>query len=584
MMQLVFGLCGKPGLALVATLSAFLIAEPALAEITGPDVSSWQHPGGASINWSQVKADGRPFVFVKATEDTSYTNPYFAADWSAIKAAGMYRGPYHFAQPSLPASTAFDQASHFGAVVGNLQQPGDLPPVLDLEVTGGLSPAELVNWTHIFLSRVQYLTGRTPMIYTSPNFWTSALGGSTEFTGYPLWIARWTSAADPYPLPGGWATWTFWQYTDAGSIPGITGNVDVSRFNGDSSTLTTFATTFTNPDRTVYRTVGRNQDGRLEAFAVGADKALWRNRQSSPGIWGGWVSMGGSFGGQPVVLRNLDGRLEVYAFGTDGTLYGASEGAPNGSWSGLGATDALGVGQPAAAPNADGRQQMYLKGTDGNLWTRWQTSPNGGWSSWTNLGGPIGGDPAVGLNSDGRDEVFVRGTDGAVWTRWQMWPNGAWSQWASFGGTIPGRIAVSSNGDGRLELFVRGMDNNAWTNYQTRPSGNWSGWQSFGGQLTGDIGTGPNADGRQQIFARNSDGAMWTRWQTANGNWSSWLPFGGGDFHLSSQVVPDVAADASGALEVFNLGNDSAMWRNAQTAPNGNWTEWQSLGGNFISP
>ncbi len=40
----------------------------------------------------------------------------------------------------------------------------------------------------------------------------------------------------------GWGTrWNFWQYTDAGSIPGITGGVDVSRFNGTQVGLQTMA-------------------------------------------------------------------------------------------------------------------------------------------------------------------------------------------------------------------------------------------------------------------------------------------------------------------------------------------------------
>jgi GH25 family lysozyme M1 (1,4-beta-N-acetylmuramidase) len=31
-------------------------------------------------------------------------------------------------------------------------------------------------------------------------------------------------------MPAGWGSWTFWQYTSRGSVPGITGTVDVSYF------------------------------------------------------------------------------------------------------------------------------------------------------------------------------------------------------------------------------------------------------------------------------------------------------------------------------------------------------------------
>jgi len=115
-------------------------------------------------------------------------------------------------------------------VTGRLQGALDLPPVLDLEHDGGLTPTDLTTWASTWLSTVQQLTGRVPMIYASPGFWTSAMGNTTSLKAYPLWIARWTTALDPLPLPGGWTSWMFWQYTNAGALPGIVGNVDLSRF------------------------------------------------------------------------------------------------------------------------------------------------------------------------------------------------------------------------------------------------------------------------------------------------------------------------------------------------------------------
>src|SRR5215475_3414013 len=59
----------------------------ALGFLTGPDVSSWNHPNGAPISWGQVAAAGNSFAFVKATEGPTtvggsfYTNPYFAGDF-----------------------------------------------------------------------------------------------------------------------------------------------------------------------------------------------------------------------------------------------------------------------------------------------------------------------------------------------------------------------------------------------------------------------------------------------------------------------------------------------------------------------
>jgi len=233
------------GLSLAAIPASAVPAAPTIAAAVtpnavgtgffmGPDVSSWQHTGGA-INWSAVAGSGKTFAFVKATEGINgtnppYTNPYFAGDFAGAGGAGLYRGAYHFGRPALPVSTAGDQARQFVGVTGALHGALDLPPVLDLEATGGLNAADLTAWTATWLSTVQQLTGRLPMIYVSPGFWTSALANTTSLSTYPLWIARWTSAADPLPLPGGWTSWMFWQYTSTGSVPGITGNVDISRF------------------------------------------------------------------------------------------------------------------------------------------------------------------------------------------------------------------------------------------------------------------------------------------------------------------------------------------------------------------
>jgi GH25 family lysozyme M1 (1,4-beta-N-acetylmuramidase) len=102
--------------------------------VHGIDISAYQHPNGASIDFARVKASGTKFVFVKATEGTSYVNSFFHSDWTSIGSHGMYRGAYHFAQPGA-FSTAGAQARHFVATIGSLKGSLDLPPVLDLEVS-----------------------------------------------------------------------------------------------------------------------------------------------------------------------------------------------------------------------------------------------------------------------------------------------------------------------------------------------------------------------------------------------------------------------------------------------------------------
>ncbi|HEX7354874.1 MAG TPA: glycoside hydrolase family 25 protein [Mycobacteriales bacterium] len=212
--------------------------------LNGVDVASYQHPNGAAITWSQVAASGQSFVVVKATESTTYTNPYEAGDVAGARQAGLRVGLYHFARPSLvggsPTADAQAEADYFSTQV-NAVTGAQLPPTLDLEVNGGLSVSQLVAWTSAFLTRVQTDTGRRPMIYTGPNFWNSSMGGSTAFTIYPLWEAHYTTAASPQSF-GGWSTWTLWQWSDGSyasppAVPGISGAVDRDRFAGSLSDL-----------------------------------------------------------------------------------------------------------------------------------------------------------------------------------------------------------------------------------------------------------------------------------------------------------------------------------------------------------
>jgi GH25 family lysozyme M1 (1,4-beta-N-acetylmuramidase) len=218
---------------------AVVTAGPALADIAGTDVASYQHPNGAPISWPAVKASGQSFTFIKATESVNYTNPHFAKDYAAAAGAGLYRGAYHVARPSLAAGSAAAQARYFASVIGPQTTAGTLPPVLDLEQAGGLNRDQLISWTSTFLTTLRSLTGRTPILYSYPSFLQGSLGSTTAFRGYPLWIAHYTGAAAP-STPG-FTSYAFWQYSSSGTVPGISGRVDMNRFNGTSTDLARLA-------------------------------------------------------------------------------------------------------------------------------------------------------------------------------------------------------------------------------------------------------------------------------------------------------------------------------------------------------
>ncbi len=221
---------------------------PNIAYLQGVDVASYQHPGGHVITWTAVRAAGRGFAVIKASEGTTYVNGYLAGDAAGARSAGLSIGLYHFARPALiggsPTGDAVAEADHFAAevkAVGGAQ----LPPTVDLEVSGGLTAPQLIAWTSTFLSRFQADTLRHPMIYTGPYFWNTALAGSRSFTTYPLWEAHYTTAAQPASF-GGWSSWTFWQYSDGTyaappAVPGISALVDRDRYVSSAAALVSLA-------------------------------------------------------------------------------------------------------------------------------------------------------------------------------------------------------------------------------------------------------------------------------------------------------------------------------------------------------
>jgi GH25 family lysozyme M1 (1,4-beta-N-acetylmuramidase) len=210
----------------VASTTPVSLADGTSYAIQGLDVASYQgYP-----DWTAVKNSSKTFAFTKATEGTTYTNPYFATNWSRIKAAGLIRGAYHFGHPAYDAVT---QANFFCNVV----QPrsGDLQMALDIEVTDGRSPSQVRSWIVAFINQIQARTGRPGIIYTGFYFWRDSAGNGSNLN-CPLWLAAYVSDPTPY-VPAAWSTWSFWQYTSSGSIPGVSGNVDRDAWNGTLTNL-----------------------------------------------------------------------------------------------------------------------------------------------------------------------------------------------------------------------------------------------------------------------------------------------------------------------------------------------------------
>jgi lysozyme len=147
------------------------------AYVRGIDVSHFN----GSIDWPRVAGAGYRFVYAKATEGNTLNDAPYATNRAGAGASQLKFGAYHFARPGGATRRAVEadavaEADHFLRVAQ--PHPGDLLPVLDLEVTGGLTPPLLVHWTWSWLREVEAQLRVKAIIYTSPHFWETPSSGS----------------------------------------------------------------------------------------------------------------------------------------------------------------------------------------------------------------------------------------------------------------------------------------------------------------------------------------------------------------------------------------------------------------------
>jgi len=219
----------------------------------GIDVSHHQKV----IDWKKVKAAGVSFAFLKATEGGTFVDSMYRTNRAGCNANGIAVGAYHFFRPKTNVQA---QVDNFCRTVGKLEA-GDLPPVIDVEdprLWTGISAKAAVDMTIEFIEGIQAKLGSgiKPIVYLSPSFADSVFKNDARLKDYPLWIANYTTGPAPR-VPKPWLFWTYWQFTETGSVDGIGGNVDINRFNGQADRLNAMRL-----DKTMLRRPARRRRNR----------------------------------------------------------------------------------------------------------------------------------------------------------------------------------------------------------------------------------------------------------------------------------------------------------------------------------
>ncbi len=194
--------------------------------VLGIDVSRYQ----GNIDWQQVKDAGFEFVMIRLGyrgygQGVLNEDPMAQENYRGAKEAGLKVGAYFFSQ-AVSVEEAEEEAEYAMELAKDWEL--DMPLVYDWEClaedyrTAQVDARLLTDCTKAFCDAVQ-AQGHTPMVYFNPNQSRKQMY-LAELTGYDFWLAMYSDQMDyPYKVD-------MWQYTNKGSVPGISGNVDINLY------------------------------------------------------------------------------------------------------------------------------------------------------------------------------------------------------------------------------------------------------------------------------------------------------------------------------------------------------------------
>lgn len=181
-----------------------------------PRVIDLSHHNSVPESFFPAKEAGIVGVIHKLTEGSSYVDDKVLARHYLTKDAGLAWGVYHFLRPGN-----MDQQAQFFVSKGK-----ELGIVDDQTLwaadheDAGVTLSSLMQ----FLKKVQSLTGRAPIIYSGHVIKDQCKSGNYP-DEYRLWLAQYSSSPS---LPAGCDKYWMWQYTDQGTIAGVTPPTDLN--------------------------------------------------------------------------------------------------------------------------------------------------------------------------------------------------------------------------------------------------------------------------------------------------------------------------------------------------------------------
>ena len=193
----------------------------------GIDISSWQE----SVNFYSVKNAGIDFVMARSgygRGGAEQVDTMFHSHIEGAQSAGLHTGVYHYSYAESPEDAITEAEFCLGIIKG---YQFTYPIAFDIEDNSmkKLNKRTLTDICKAFCNRIEQ-AGYYACIYANLDWLQNYLYQDELLKDYDLWLAEWNTNSPTYSCG-------IWQYSSQGSVPGISGRVDLNLAYRDYPTI-----------------------------------------------------------------------------------------------------------------------------------------------------------------------------------------------------------------------------------------------------------------------------------------------------------------------------------------------------------
>lgn len=180
------------------------------------DLSTWN----GSVNFNSVKYSGVTTVLLRVGfgREVSQKDNRFEEYYKGVKAAGLKIGAYWYSYAESVADAEREAKACLSILNGRSL---DYPVYFDMEESWQTTygKATLTAMAERFCEIIR-AGGYSAGVYANANWFSNYLNYSYLSSKYSIWLAQWAGSYSFYC--------DIWQYSESGSVSGISGNVDLN--------------------------------------------------------------------------------------------------------------------------------------------------------------------------------------------------------------------------------------------------------------------------------------------------------------------------------------------------------------------